>query len=298
MKLEKALSLELGQNLAAEKADQLYLTGKLRSKYEFECPDPNCDAQVTCANLDRPKHLRKRDPYYKFVSQHKDNCNIGKEIKLKRGYTIGQTDDLYGYEDVFHENSVRLNLQPPSVYRSDSNRRTEENKGDYRSLGHKNQYSGNRKIQQRKTLSALVDSFLNGENFDVQLPKTGFISLQDLFIKVDNQDISELQDDYRVYYGKAWLNKTVSGKEFYVRFVNKLRHGKLEIRPTFFISSELIEQYSYKKFHRHSLETLVNRTQKDIFLISETAPVLDRAGKHINFYLEGLSYMDYRISRA
>jgi len=67
LKLEKAYSKDIKLCITAYKADMLYRKGKIKSKYNFKCPDENCNAPVTCANLDRPKEKRKRDPYYKVV---------------------------------------------------------------------------------------------------------------------------------------------------------------------------------------------------------------------------------------
>lgn len=60
MKLEEAFSLELRRLVSADDADRAF-NKAINSKHMFKCPDPKCDAQVTCANLDKPRSFRKRD---------------------------------------------------------------------------------------------------------------------------------------------------------------------------------------------------------------------------------------------
>ena len=93
MKMVKAFSNDFKANFTADKADQLYSEGKIASKFSFKCPDDNCNAAVTCANLDRPKHQRKRDPYYKVSSGHSDNCNIAKDLKFQKKHCLRTLQD-------------------------------------------------------------------------------------------------------------------------------------------------------------------------------------------------------------
>lgn len=76
MKLEQASSLDLQREVTAEQADALFSQGIMVSKHRFECPELGCHAQVTCANLDKPRAFRQRDPYFKFVSEHSPGCPL------------------------------------------------------------------------------------------------------------------------------------------------------------------------------------------------------------------------------
>lgn len=80
MKFEKAFSLDLNRTITAADADYYYQRGAIHSKFSFKCPDLHCNAQVTCANLDRPKEKRILDPYYRVVSDHSNACTIAKDI--------------------------------------------------------------------------------------------------------------------------------------------------------------------------------------------------------------------------
>lgn len=292
MKLEKAYSVDTKENITAEEADRRYSVGEITSKFAFMCPDDLCEAAVTCANLDKPKVRRKRDPYYKVVGGHHPDCLIRKDIEHSARRRAAD-DDIYSDSDEYMEGAVRLNLSPASAKRPD-----EHGEGSYEedmTSALRPQHvseEGKRRVQRSKTLSSMVDAFLNHENIIVQLPGTGTLPIQDLFIELNGQEISDFEDEYRVYHGKAWINKHDKG--YVVRFTNSLKHSGLETQPTFFIPQELVEQAPYKKFSSFMLDKHADKYPKHIFILSETAPY--SKDRYINFWLDGLEYMDYRNS--
>lgn len=294
MKLEKAFSLDLNRTVTAADADYHYQQGAIRSKFSFKCPGLDCDAQVTCANLDRPKSERILDPYYKIVSDHSDSCTIAKDIRIQKRIK-SVYDDEYSDSDEYIENAFRLNLRPLNNARTGN----DEADDDEQTVGVRGQRqttsTQTRRRQQRsRTVSSLVASFLNGDDFEVQLPRTGLISLRKLFIEIDGQQLGDFEDDMRIYYGKAWVNKSPKGNGFSVRFANTLRHGELNVRPSFFISDELIKQSGYRKFQQTTLKVLATSKPVDIYILSAVGPYLHKSGEYINFKLEGLEYLEYR----
>lgn len=300
MKLEKAYSLELEERINAPKADELYKRGKITSKYKFECPDETCNSPVTCANLEKPNHLRKRDPYYTFVgdiSTHSDDCAIKADIISAKRSGRRVTDELYGDEDEYFDHAVRVNLNLHSNRRPDDEKgtSTSDDDSDIRLTGTgTGEESGKRKIQRSRTIGSLIDAYLNGESFVVQLEASELINLQDLFIEIKGQDISVLPDEPRIYYGKAWFNKKETG--FAVNFANNLACSALNliVRPSFFIGDSVIEATTYKKFSHEILEKLSDNRPKTVFIWSGASPRPSKNDQYINFYLGGFEYMDYR----
>jgi len=67
MKLEKAFSKEPQLRITATEADKQFQNGVIKSKFKFSCPDEKCDAQVTCANLDKKKS-EKENPITKLLA--------------------------------------------------------------------------------------------------------------------------------------------------------------------------------------------------------------------------------------
>ena len=291
MKLEKALAEELGKSITAQEADIQYEDGDITSKFKFQCPDDNCDAPVTCANLDRPKHKRKRDPYYKAVGDHSAECNIAKDIEpQKKGSR--NTTDIYSDSDEYIDRAIRLNLQPASTKRPESAGKNDGGSGGESRVRRGNTpESGKRKIQRSKTLSSLIDAFLANESHTVQLPQIGVIDIKDLFVEINGQELSEFEDEFRIYYGKAWFNK----KDGYysVVFANTLSYGDLTKRPSIYLSIDKMLESGFRRFKANELEKLSDNKPKTVFILSQAGPQV-RNG-YINFWCEGPEYLDYRL---
>ncbi|MBX2808376.1 MAG: hypothetical protein KTR20_07040 [Cellvibrionaceae bacterium] len=291
MKLPTAYSLDIKKAMTAELADQLYQEGKISSKFAFECPDEHCHAQVTCANLDKPKHKRRRDPYYKVVGEHSDKCLIKKDSKGSSTKT-SRYNDLYSDSDEYYSDAVRLNLQPPSTKRpitDDKEPNTHQSESKARPSSSED--SGKRKIQRSKTPSSFIDAFLANESLTIQLPTVGLIDIQDFFIEIDGQDINDFPDELRIYYGKAWINKHEKGYSF--RFANELTSGDLTTRPSTYLSEKDLQQTSFRRFEQLKLDKLANNIPKTVFILSETSPYPN--DPYINIWCDGPEYLDYRV---
>ena len=291
MKLEKAFSEDIELSITAQEADRQFAEGKIKSKFNFQCPDENCDAPVTCANLDRPKEKRKRDPYYKVVGKHSSQCNLAKDIDAQRKRSR-KTLDIYSDSDEYMDHAIRLNLQPPSTKRPESTGTTigaEHNEGKARQGDEPE--SGKRKIQRSKTLSSLIDSYLAKESLIVQLPEIGVIDINDLFVEVNGQNLADFEDEFRVYYGKAWLNKKDNG--YSIVFDKKLTLDGINKRPSTYMPVDKLEASGFKRFNLNTLEKIADDKPKVFFLLSETGPRV-RNG-YINIWCEGPEYLDYRL---
>ena len=291
MKLEKAYSEDISLCITAQEADRQFEEGNIKSKFNFQCPDDKCDASVTCANLDRPPKKRKRDPYYKVVGKHSSKCELAKDIKTKRT-SQRMSSDIYSDSDEYLDNTIRLNLQPPSTKRPESSGAANEKDGvKGKARGKDGSESGKRKIQRSKTLSSLIDSYLAKESIMLQLPETGVIDINDLFYEINGQDVSDLEDDFRIFYGKAWINKRESG--YSIVFEQSLIHSETTKRPTTYMSQDVLEESGFRRFNLSTLEKIADNKPKMVFVLSETGPSFKNG--YINIWCEGPEYLDYRL---
>ncbi|MDP8100053.1 hypothetical protein [Pasteurella atlantica] len=288
MSIDKAYSKQYKKNITASEADFLFKKGIITSKYEFECPDKNCTAQIICANLDKPQEKRKVPPYFKFSNDtHVEGCSIG-ENREKEKQKI-KNNGAYSDKLEYQIGAVRLDLTLPQVANKpqlDSGNNSSNSTSS--TISTKNRQKQIR--EQHKRISSLVANFNNGDNFEVQLPNGFVVLLQDFFTKINGQNINIFDDELHGYYGKAWINK-YEGR-FQVKFDSKLKWGDMEIRPTFFINQEDIDSYPNKKFQVEQLEKLSGNIPKNVYLICDVAPYLSKSGKYINFKLENLAYLE------
>lgn len=135
--------------------------------------------------------------------------------------------------------------------------------------------------------------YLNHDEINIRIG-TETLSIEDLFIEIDEQDLEDLPNKLRIYYGYAWLNKS---KEFHFKFRNTLTSGKLNINPRVFISSEAVKKTSWQKFEKNALESLTESTKpnKLVFIASKSPPRFAK-GRFINFNCPDLHHIDYRLS--
>ena len=294
MSLLQAYSLDLGKKINAKEADIAYQKGFIGSQKNFQCPHQECGIAVTCANLERPKYKRKVEPYFKSVENHKFGCPFAEEERR----TKSQDFDKNGFYENVTSGEILVNLAEPTPKKQNSDNASEVKEIN---VSRTCQLSDSKKdkvsTNQTKTLSVLVSSFLNNENFPITLPRPyqERIFLKDAFIKVDGQDLSSLEQNcWRVYYGKAWINKLSSG-DYQIKFDSQLHDLSVEVsgvRPSFFISKSLICDSPYEKFTKEKIDELVvQKKPKQVFIFSDV-PSLNHTKKYINFILEGLPYLE------
>lgn len=292
MTLSMAYSIDLNKNINAEEADIAFQKKEISSQKDFQCPNGKCRIAVTCANLEKPKSKRKIDPYFRSVEDHKENCPLAVE---KANDVRPETLDSYydGVDTTKGNTLINLTLPPPKPQDSESTDVKSSKKPSPQSSSKRK--DSERDHDRKKRISSLVTSFLNGENFDVTLPHPDAknISLQDLFIEIDGQDISDLdQDTLRIYYGPAWINTLSNG--YQIKFANELldtSQSDKEIfeKPTFFIHQNEIKDAPYKKYRE--IKKLANARTKEVFILSHP-PTLNKKGEYINFNFTGFQYLE------
>ncbi len=296
MKIELAKSLELNRNITAEEADNLFSKKIITSKYLFECTEPDCHAQVTCANLDKPNRLRKRVPHFKFVSEHSDTCKIGinEENEFRRIKKMKEDPEALPF---ILDDIVELDLSTPYKTKFHDISSSKEEDGINKRLKTKNidDENSNKTRHSKKRLSGLVNDFIDKKNFFLNIAE-GKIHLRDFFIYInDKKDLSEYVDEPRIYFGKAWVKRI--DNYYLVRFDKKMKKGDLICKPTFFISERLVNKSEYKRTSRQELDKIALSTPPKplyLFIFSELPPVKMNNGDFINFKLNDLTYLYYK----
>ena len=81
-KVELAFNLEINDIVDAMEANELWLEGILHDKRAFKCVYENCDAKITCKNMDTYADNRKVIPHFIMASRenkHNVLCEAYKE---------------------------------------------------------------------------------------------------------------------------------------------------------------------------------------------------------------------------
>lgn len=299
MTLPTAHSLDLQKVINPKDADIAYQAGKITSQKNFTCP--LCGIAVTCVNLSKPKNERKVEPHFRSVENHKVGCDLGKQENLAK-ITRHQSDNDSHYQNV-QSGEILFDLTEPvpkKQYNDDLD--CNASQSIKRHNPKQNNSTHKRTVHSKQRLSVVVSAFLNKENYllTLPIPFQERKSLQDIFVKIAGQDLSELEDDcWRIYYGDAWINELKNG-DFLIRFADTLSDKDLlnlkensgcAIRPTIFISKELIERTELTKFSIENIRKLVGKKPHQIFIMAHK-PALNQTKEYINFVLEGLAYLE------
>ena len=100
-----------------------------------------------------------------------------------------------------------------------------------------------------------------------------------------------LEDDFRIFYGKAWFNKRESG--YSIVFEKSLTVGETTKQPSDYMPINALESSGFRRFNLSTLEKITDNKPKMVFLLSETGPRVKNG--YINIWGEGPEYLDYRL---
>lgn len=293
MKIKKALSITTQQIITPVRADELYWQGIITSKYAFQCPDRNCSAEITCANLDKEVHLRKIAPYYRVIGEHAENCQISADIRHIQQTKTRKRIGEYNTERTIDKLIIRLNTSNlDNAIRIFNEAATScEQCAQHNDFAKKDRSKYGQR-QQTMVLSDLVDAFFRGCDVWIELPSREEVHIQDFFIELAGQNIEKFPEEMRCYYGAAWLNYNEDKGSYSFNFSQRLTLDREERRTSFLLPNELIEASSYSKFEKRTLRKSADKKLKDVFIISKPKPSKNR--QYINFSCESFEYLDYR----
>lgn len=298
-----AKSLELNKILTAAEADYEREIGTINSQHLFECIDDNCDAQITCANLLRPKVQRKKEPYYIYVSEHSETCveKIKIEIREREQQALRESRP----KRYLSTNIAILSLGKPSKIKletiTSSQNPTNVTGTELHSTSYNSEKNRNNKRPPKLALSTIVQRFIKNEDITIDI-ENDEIHIRDLFINLDKvKNINELEEEPRIYYGKAWVNPS-NAHGFPINFNNEIQAGELIQRPSFMIYLSKIKdeadngRFSVKRL-KHLATSHIEKQQKKkpiiFYIFSLLPPQLDKSGKFLNFFVPELTYIYY-----
>ncbi|GEM77556.1 hypothetical protein [Vibrio sagamiensis] len=297
--LEEAYSIEYDNIINTEDAYELYWAGVIFNKSAFVCPSELCDAKVTCVNLDLEKQDMQQSVHFRGY-KHSLDCDA----------TIGKKSNT-GTEKTQDTNSPRITQ---SEHKPDSfhlfrplnqfakKQKGSPTKGKNRIISERN--AAGLRQQDRKTGSdyysvrSLVSKFIRyktegtlAEHY-ITIDKKN-ISYQALFKGVFNQNIENLPNENKVYWGVANINYIAEKKLYHVKFKSEMKHGGTAINPSFFITEKQIQDYPVRNLVIKRLTKIAQSHNKQAFIFLYSKPY--GQGKHyINFKLESLDYLEIR----
>lgn len=296
--LEEAYSLEYNDIIDAEKAYELFWEEIISDKRAFQCTDHECNAQITCVNIDKVRADMKLKPHFKCFGVHSKDCEVIKEFSEKkedRGKKenkkiIKYIDDKF---DIFSSSRPKRDgiIANTKEHINKLNPKEEKKriKNEYKENGRRNvtYYSIKpliSKFQKYSSENTLEEHFINIKGFNISYKK--------MFINIKDKDIETVEKYYRVYYGigKIYIPKK-NNDEFIIFFEEGF--SKVKIKTAIYISNKIIDEHYRKDKWRKELKNLVEMKDKKIMFFINGKP--EEKEKMIYLSILNMDFFDYRI---
>ncbi len=297
--MEDAYSLDYKDIIDAEKAYDLFWSGVITDKHNFQCQDPNCAANITCANIDKPRYAMKQVPHFRVVGIHNQKCELTEN-------TVGGTSSTDNNEI---GNSAKFINESVDVFLFDRPKKKPNEKaiGDSKEKHQaikKKLYNDKKDNAPRNpeysTIKPLVSKYEALQKLN-QLDKHFIsivgnpISYSQMFVNMESVNFDNVSKYDRIYFGEAIIIQPQKLNAFIIKFKNKiLRDGK-QFETTIFIADSIIQNHYCRNLWRERLNEIVQSKQRAVFYIYSKPKVNERNNNYMNFLLTNLNYLDYRL---
>ena len=292
MKVSEAYSLEYNEIIDAEEAYELYSDGVITDKKGFICTGNACEAQITCANIDKEKENMKQFPHFRLYGEHTDSCEMKLEIR-----TIIMDNEISEEKNYLDNTVIEFLEKRPE--RPEKQNYKQEQRSCSINLEVKNklrrEYAKERRISKHFTIKSVVDKYLknieNLENYFFSFK--GFkVSFEDIFLELKQQKLDfSLNLKYRrIYYGKGKINRVNKG--YMAIFDESFLHNTNEDKSKYEMTSIFIDDDSLSIKMRNKIASLVQ--EKDIQIFIYGKPTINKE-KYINFKYSNADHIDFRI---
>jgi len=287
--MELAYNIEIDEILDAESAYIYFKLGLIKNKDSFKCPNDECNAKVSCANIEKPKHAMKQQPHFRSYN-HIVGCP----------YIIEYDDS--DTENNFSEKVLNSEIDesiPDKLYVNISN--TPNNLNDELRKNNRNadneEYSGGR----YRTIYKIIPKWLNYLN-DKLLEERYItisgkdISYKELFKQVYHQEFSALSQNSIIYHGPAFINYSEKFRHYVFTFMDYFKLDGQQCRPSFIIYESQIKNFQFKEYFEKKIKKVINTPKQKSYIFIYGKPFIEKKKKssYINFKINNLNLIDIR----
>lgn len=306
MKIEQAYSLDTNEIIDPELAYDYFWAGIIKDKRNFECPAENCNAPITCANLDKLRQEMKLDPYYKAVDQdeHSIDCELVREYEAKqinvhaknenqnpRGTKGSSVSDIFEFSRPKSHTEKLENNGHNNLPLSLEERKQKKRNQSSNLVNRASRYYAIRalvsKFLKYKEADTLDQHSINIKNYDVLY--------KDFFVEINGQELTKLSKYPRIYFGKAFINNRKE-KDYAAKFGNKLFFEGNSFNPSTYLSEDIIENAFTKRLYREKFEVLSDKNYPStwVFIYGIPKPIQFNEKTYINISISNMDFFDMR----
>lgn len=288
--MDRALSIEMGEILDAHKAHELYAANIIFDKRGFECPGNNCNAQITCVNIEKLVHDMKQGVHFRVIGNHEPTCSLENQELNANRIKLNTDGKQNSHKDETVDNFILT--RPENYY---------DKKVQIDSLNSnaKNEYK--RKLNKELDLierasnhyciNPLVSHFINAsDRSKIQVSIKGFqISYSDFFADITETSFNDIPEYDKVYYQLAYINSTKDKNNIQIRFKNGFVVNQI-ISTSFLIGIDLIKNYK-TPFWERKFNKLID-SGKPVWVYIYGRPFISLNKKYINFSCKNLDFIE------
>lgn len=303
MKIEHAYSTDLEEVVDIDTAYELFTAGRIRDKRNFLCLFPDCDGDITAANLDKLRSDMAVDPYFKRVRDetHSRDCLLSDTaLDDARGSADEPADSRTrkradGAEPFLLQRPVshQVTAQSGTPADPDAARTRRKRRGDSPS----GQSGG--ATSPAYSVGTLVSRYhkyrrlgiADQKNLDIK----GYrLPYSELFVRLDAQDVGTLSPRRRVYYGPAYVDEKADG--YRIGFADPLLLDGARIKPSLYISREQIRNAFSRKLCEAKFNEISKRRRPEtwFFVYGKPAPRTKDGKTYLNLNVSNLDFLDFR----
>lgn len=291
--MDIAYSIDFRDIIDPEKAYELFWKGIILNKQNFEWPDDNCSAQVTCANIEKLEHKMKQGVHYRVMGVHSEKCNYETEnISLNSNSSIAQSKEnpyKNSVSDNFHLN------RPKDYY---DKKESDQSENSFSKQKHKQKINSSQKnkiVTSRNyySIRPMVTKYLNNKNHNTCfiVIKGKSINYETFFSNISKTTFNEISEYPQIYFGEAYIN-TLKNKNIQIRFKNGFRQNDEDNYTTsIFINSETIEEEKNLYWKKRILKVADSKKSESMVFIYGKPK---KNGEYINFNIKNLDFLETR----
>lgn len=284
--LEEAFSKEYQEDIDAETAYELYWSGTIKDKTQFQCP--YCLASATCANLDVLQQDMTYSPHFRVIKGHNEGCKILEKEKSKNG--ISKKSEPTGKDGV----DIFILNRPASFFK------TKEPVTASLYVGVKNNTIRS-KNKKRYSIRPLVSNFIQYKIKDtlndefIQIGEES-VSYRSFFKGVYNQDVLKVPDRNLAWWGPARFYLSKNKKFYQIVFCEKLKYNQEMIHPSIFIDISELDDYPVSRLLKSRIEKIISEKDNRGFCFIYGSPFIKNKDNinYVNFNASNLDMLEVR----
>lgn len=278
-KVELAFNLEINDIVDAMEANELWLEGILHDKRAFKCVYENCDAKITCKNMDTYADNRKVIPHFIMASRenkHNVLCEAYKEYDEResiRGKSKNnkETSNI-GRNVCFHMERPENHRVISHIVCGERGQNAQDSKREIKKTSEKRGTRKSNYYWLNSLIGYYINSYKEGTTYqdtvEIDFGKNNKFTyrLSKLFKRIKKEiEITDKDKNHYVYFGKG---KVFSRKDggydlvFYEKFSDSEKNVKCVI------SKKLIENCQYGRINKISILEAAKGKERFIYVLS------------------------------